>query len=77
MGVSSGTLLATIGVGGSDVIAPALFYLVTSSIGTAALFLLAELIERSRAPGANLLAVTADAFGVDDEDTEPESRSGS
>ena len=70
--VSSGTLLATIGVGGSDVIAPALFYLVTSSLGTAALFLLVELIERSRAPGANLLAVTADAFGVDDEDEEPE-----
>ncbi len=70
--ISSGTLLATIGVGGSDVIAPALFYLVTSTLGTAALFLLVELIERSRAPGANLLAVTADAFGVDDGDAEPE-----
>ena len=69
--VSSGTLLATIGVGGSHVIAPALFYLVTSTLGTAALFLLVELIERSRAPGANLLAVTADAFAVDDE-AEPE-----
>ncbi len=69
--VSSGTLLATLGVGGSGVIAPALFYLVTSTLGTAALFLLVELIERSRAPGANLLAVTADAFGVDD-DAEPE-----
>jgi multicomponent K+:H+ antiporter subunit D len=64
--VSSGTLLATIGVGGSDVIAPSLFYLVTSTLGTAALFLLVELMERSRAPGANLLAVTADAFRVDE-----------
>jgi multicomponent K+:H+ antiporter subunit D len=70
--VSSGTLLATIGVGGSDVIAAALFYLVTSTLGTAALFLLVELIERSRAPGANLLAVTAEVFHVDDEDAEPE-----
>lgn len=70
--VSSGTLLATIGVGGSGVIAPALFYLVTSTLGTAALFLLVELIERSRAPGANLLAVTADAFNVDDGENEPE-----
>lgn len=70
--VSSGTLLATIGVGGSDVIAPALFYLVTSTLGTAALFLLVELIERSRAPGANLLAVTADAFNVHDGEAEPE-----
>jgi multicomponent K+:H+ antiporter subunit D len=70
--VSSGTLLATIGVGGSGVIAPALFYLVTSTLGTAALFLLVELIERSRAPGANLLAVTADAFNVGDGEAEPE-----
>lgn len=69
--VSSGTLLATIGVGGPGVIAPALYYLVTSTLGTAALFLLVELIERSRAPGANLLAVTADVFGLDDE-PEPE-----
>lgn len=66
--VSSGTLLATLGVGGPGVIAPALFYLVTSTLGTAALFLLVELIERSRAPGANLLAVTADAFQLDDEE---------
>jgi len=73
--VSSGTLLATIGVGGSNVIAPALFYLVTSTLGTAALFLLVELIERSRAPGANLLAVTAEAFRVDD-DAEPEEQVG-
>jgi multicomponent K+:H+ antiporter subunit D len=70
--VSSGTLLATIGVGGSDAIAPALFYLVTSTLGTAALFLLVELMERSRAPGANLLAVTAEVFHVDDEDAQPE-----
>ena len=49
-------------------IAPALFYLVTSTLGSAALFLLVELVERSRAPGANLLAVTADAFGVDGEE---------
>ncbi|MES2631471.1 MAG: monovalent cation/H+ antiporter subunit D [Pseudomonadota bacterium] len=70
--VSSGTLLASIGVGGPDVIAPAFFYLVTSTLGTAALFLLVELIERSRVPGANLLAVTAEAFRVDDEDAQPE-----
>ncbi|MES2786359.1 MAG: monovalent cation/H+ antiporter subunit D [Pseudomonadota bacterium] len=70
--VSSGTLLATLGVGGPDVVAPAFFYLVTSTLGTAALFLLVELIERSRVPGANVLAVTAEAFRVDDEDAQPE-----
>ena len=69
--VSSGTLLAAIGVGGTAVLAPALFYLVTSTLGSAALFLLVELVERSRAPGANLLAVTADAFHVDDDEEEP------
>ncbi|AEG91693.1 monovalent cation/H+ antiporter subunit D [Ramlibacter tataouinensis] len=70
--VSSGTLLAAIGVGGPAAVAPALFYLVTSTLGTAALFLLVELVQRSRAPGADLLAVTADAFRLEGEDDEPE-----
>ena len=44
--VSSGTLLAAIGVGGTSVIAAALFYLVTATLGVSALFLVVELIER-------------------------------
>lgn len=70
---STGTLLAAVGLGGVPTLAPALLYIATSTLGSAALFLLVELVERSRPPGANLLAVTADAFGLDaEEGDEPE-----
>ncbi len=71
--VSSGTLLAAIGFGGAGVLSGALFYLVISSFAIAALFLLIEIIERSRIVGADVLAVTMEAYGEgDDEDAEPE-----
>lgn len=47
--VSAGTLLAAIGLGGERLLGAALFYLVGSTLAVAALFLLAELIERARA----------------------------
>ncbi len=72
---SSGTLLAAIGVGSAAAAGAALFYLVASTLGIAALFLLIELVQRSRAPGADVLAVTAEAFGLDRED-EPEEEVG-
>ena len=46
--VSAGTLLAAIGFGVPAITGGALFYLVSSTLALAALFLLAELIERSR-----------------------------
>ncbi|RZJ25369.1 MAG: monovalent cation/H+ antiporter subunit D [Haliea sp.] len=46
--VSSGTLLATVGFGQPAVTAAALYYLVSSTLAVSALFLLVELIERSR-----------------------------
>ncbi|MEX3777750.1 monovalent cation/H+ antiporter subunit D [Pseudomonas sp. MYb118] len=46
--VSAGILLAAIGFGQPSLIAAALFYLVSSTLALSALFLLAELIERSR-----------------------------
>ncbi|MBJ3786935.1 monovalent cation/H+ antiporter subunit D [Devosia sediminis] len=71
--VSSGTLLATIGYGGVNVLSGALFYLVISTFAIAALFLLIEIIERSRIVGADVLAVTMEAYGEGDEDeNEPE-----
>lgn len=71
--ISSGTLLAAIGIGDAPVVSGALFYLVSSTFGTAALFMLIELVERARAPGADLLAVTMEAFGDErDETEEPE-----
>ena len=47
--ISSGTSLAVIGVGDETLIGAALFYLVGSTLASCALYLLAELIERSRA----------------------------
>ncbi len=64
--VSAGTLMATLGLGGAAMTGPALFYLASSVPATGALFMLAEMIERSRSFGANVLAVSFDTFGVDD-----------
>jgi len=66
--VSSGTLIAAIGTGNETVIGAALFYLVSSTLGIAALFLLIELVERLRDPGADVLAVTMEAYGGGDDD---------
>lgn len=46
--VSAGTLLAAIGFGQAAITSAALFYLVSSTLALCALFMLAELIERSR-----------------------------
>ena len=75
--ISTGTLVAAIGTGHGDVIGPALFYLVSSTLGIGALFLLIELIERGRQPGADILAVTLEAFGEEgDVDLETEQEIG-
>jgi len=65
--VSSGTILAAIGIGQPGVTAAALFYLVTSTLGLGAFFLLIELVERGREPGADVLAVTREAYGEEGE----------
>jgi hypothetical protein len=64
--VSAGTLLTALGMPGVTLTGPALFYLLSSVLTTGAFFLLAELIERTRSFGANVLAVTLDAFDLDD-----------
>ena len=66
--VSSGTLLTIVGTAYGPGVSGALFYLVTSTLGLAMFFLLIELIERGRDPDADLIAVTREAFG-DDEDS--------
>lgn len=70
--VSSGTMLVAIGVGGVKVAAGAFYYLIGSSFALAALFLLVELIERGRMAGADVLAVTMEAFGFEDEEALPD-----
>ncbi|AUL47449.1 monovalent cation/H+ antiporter subunit D [Bordetella trematum] len=64
--VSAGTLLTALGMPGVTLTGPALFYLVSSVLGTGAFFLLIELIERTRSFGASVLAVTMDSFDLDD-----------
>jgi multicomponent K+:H+ antiporter subunit D len=65
--VSSGTLLAMFGYGGEAVGAGALYYLVASTLALSCLFLLVDLMERGRTPEADVLAVTLEAFGDDEE----------
>ncbi|SDG32670.1 monovalent cation/H+ antiporter subunit D [Pelagibacterium luteolum] len=70
--VSSGTMLTAIGIGGVEVAAGAFYYMVGSTLALAALFMLVELIERGRMAGADVLAVTMEAFGFEDEDVLPD-----
>ena len=74
--VSSGTLLAMVSRNDGAVTGAALFYLVVSTLGVAAFFLLIELVQRSREPGADVLAVTIEAFGVADDEAESEEQTG-
>jgi len=74
--VSSGTLLAVITRGSAAVTTAALYYLVASTLAGAALFLLVELVERGRRPGADLLAVTAEAFATEAEQPDVDDQAG-
>ncbi len=65
--VSSGTVLAATGMGQVGVTGAVLFYLVSSTFGLSAFFLLIELVERGREPGADMLAVTREIYGEEDE----------
>ncbi|MDP3378237.1 MAG: proton-conducting transporter membrane subunit, partial [Brevundimonas sp.] len=76
--VSSGTVLAAGGFvlagGGAQIFAAALFYLLSSTLAISALFLLIEPMSREDGGIAALLALTADAYGLDEreEDRQPE-----
>jgi multicomponent K+:H+ antiporter subunit D len=76
--VSSGTALAAAGFtlsgDGPGILAAALFYLVSSTLATSALFLLIEPMSREEGGIAALLALSADAYGLDEqeEDRQPE-----
>lgn len=70
--VSSGTLLAAISFGQPGITSGALLYMVSSTLAVGAFFLLAELIDRTQVFGANVLALTMEAFQAEGaiEDTE-------
>jgi multicomponent K+:H+ antiporter subunit D len=64
--VSSGTLLAAFGFTGTTLTGPALYYLVSSVLGIGAFFLVIEMAERNRAVAADMLAISSEAFGLQD-----------
>jgi len=66
--VSSGTLLAVLGLSNGEVTAGALFYMVSSTLTIGAFFMLIELVERGQDAGASVLAVTMEAYGDADEE---------
>ncbi|KQZ48910.1 cation:proton antiporter [Rhizobium sp. Root149] len=66
--VSSGTLLMVLGINDGVVSSGALLYLVSSTFTISAFFMLIELVERGQDAGANVLAVTMEAYGEGDED---------
>jgi multicomponent K+:H+ antiporter subunit D len=68
--VSSGTVLAAVGMGQVGVTGAALFYLVSSTLALGAFFLLIELVGRGREPGADVLAATREIYGEEDEPTQ-------
>ncbi|MCH4562541.1 monovalent cation/H+ antiporter subunit D [Halomonas sp. EGI 63088] len=57
--VSVGTLLATLALGSRDALAAGLFYLIHSTLMTAAFFLLADLIARQRGAAADHMVIAA------------------
>lgn len=73
--ISAGTILTSFGISalaGPGMITGALYYMLGSTLAAAALFLLAELMERDQGSIAALLAVTSAAYGFGDEDPEDE-----
>lgn len=74
--ISSGTVLAVIGLalsgGGSSMLSGALYYMVSSTLATATLFLLLEPMSREEGGIAAMLALTADAYGLEKDEDEDE-----
>lgn len=72
--VSSGTLLAVIGYGQPSLVTAGIYYLIGSTIAVGAFLLLIELIDRIRTPRSAMLALTMEAFAVEDTPAEPVGR---
>lgn len=80
--VSSGTVLAAVGLDAERLTAPALFYLLTSALATGAFFMLTGMTERTRtqvseaADAALLPPVTYNAFEVEEPPRAPDDEIG-
>jgi len=69
--VSSGVLMAIVGARQTELLTVGFYYLLGSTLATAAFLLLAGLIERIRTPGNALLALTMEAFAIEEKPEEP------
>ncbi|MDY0272427.1 MAG: monovalent cation/H+ antiporter subunit D [Advenella sp.] len=67
--LSSGTLLTALGMPGVTLTGPSLFYLISSVLTTGAFFMLVELIKRTESFGSNVLSVSLEAFGLEEDNT--------
>lgn len=70
--VSSGTVFAAIGLDYPALVGAALYYILSSTFAVSAFFLLVEPVERSQDAAANVLAVTMEVYGLDEEEEEDE-----
>lgn len=70
--VSSGTLLAVIGLNDEAATSAALLYLLSSTLTLGAFFMLVELVERCQDAGASVLAVTMELYGDADNEVPEE-----
>ena len=64
--MSSGTLLAAFGMPGIVLTGPALFYMSISILTIGAMFMLLEMVSRTQSFGSDLLAVSMEAFDLED-----------
>lgn len=71
--ISSGTLLAALGMPGVILTGPALYYLLSSVLALGAFFMLLEMIGRAQSFGADLLAVSQEAFNLADPESDDSS----
>lgn len=73
--VSSGLLLCCISYGNAALISSAIFYLISSALALSALILLLEVIGNIRSPAASILALTMEAFAIEDSSTNESQKS--
>lgn len=71
--LSSGTLLAALGMPGVILTGPALYYMISSVLGLGAFFMLLEMVDRAQSFGSDFLAASAEAFALTDNDDEDDS----
>ncbi len=64
--MSSGTMLAAFGMPGIVLTGPGLFYMSISILTMGAMFMLLEMVERTQTFGADLLAISMEAFDLED-----------